>query len=119
MPFLAGLAFLAELLLLLGAGVAGWSVGGSTPVSVGLAVALPLLVVLVWAKWCAPRSLTRLRRAARLTLKTVLFTGVFLMLLPAEPRPGAAYLGLVMWLLFLISMPADRDPVAEAPGLPD
>jgi hypothetical protein len=111
---LLAIAFLAEIAMLAGLFWAGWSLGSGTLTSWVLGFLLAGAVSVVWGWWCAPRARTRLRNPRRGVLKTVLFVGTFVLLLAFAPRPEGAVFGLGMLLLFVISLPADRD-AEEAP----
>lgn len=107
---LLGVAFLAELCMLFGLAWAGWSMGAKSLVSVALMVLLPSAVAVVWGLWLAPRATHRLRTPARWTVKVALFAGTFLLLVTFGPIPAAGIFAVVMLLLFLVSLPADRTP---------
>ena len=49
-------AFFVELGVLALIAVAGWQLGGSTPVRLALAVVLPGLAVVLWGAFAAPRA---------------------------------------------------------------
>jgi len=102
-------AFLAEIALLAGLGVLGWSLGGRTATSLALVVVLPVAVAVVWGRWCAPRAATRLPAPRRWALKAVLFTVTLGLLVGYGPRPGGVLIGMAAWLGFLVSLPGDRD----------
>ena len=102
-------AFVAELFLLVGLVVGGWQLSGTTAVSLLLAVLLPTAAAVVWGVWCAPRSAHRLPRLRRWAVKVTLFAAALLVVLNAEPQPGWGVFGVGMWLLFVVSLPADRD----------
>jgi hypothetical protein len=101
-------AFVAELLMIGGLAVAGWSLGHGWVISLVVAVLLPLVAAAVWGLWCAPRAVHRLSRLPRWAVKVALFSGTLLLMLAADPRPLVAAAGLLMWLAFLVSLPADR-----------
>lgn len=111
---LLAIAFLAEMMMLGGLGWAGWSMGPNAAVSVTMMVLLPVSVAVVWGVWCAPKAALRLRTPARWAVKTTLFAGTFLLLLVSAPMPGPALFGLVMWLLFVVSLPADRSSLRRS-----
>lgn len=67
------LAFGCELALLAALAVAGWLGAESTPARLALAIALPGLVVAMWAVWMAPRSPRRLARGPRVAVQVLLF----------------------------------------------
>lgn len=72
--------FLAELALLAVLAVAGARLGGSTVVTVLLAVGLPLVVTGIWAALLAPSSTRRLGYPIRLVLKVDVFTAAAVLL---------------------------------------
>lgn len=109
---LLGIAFLAELCLLFGVAWAGWSMGTNRLASVALMLLLPVLVAAIWGVWLAPNAERRSRTPARWTVKVTLFAAAFVLVLTYSPGVGAAIFASVMWLLFLISLPADRDASA-------
>jgi hypothetical protein len=105
---LAILAFVAEVLMLIGLAIVGWHLADVTVLSVVLAVALPVAAAAVWGLWCAPRARWRLPTPGRWAVKTALATATFVLLLVVVPGDAATGLGIGMWLLFLVSLPADR-----------
>lgn len=73
----AVLAFLTELALVGLAAVAGWRLGSPPWTSILLAVALPAVVVALWARWFAPLSAHRVRgRGRRLAGQVVVILAV-------------------------------------------
>lgn len=105
---LAVLAFVAELALVAAVAYAGWHLVSPWPLSLLLAAALSAALVAVWGRWCAPRAAHRLPRRHRWVVKATLFAVALLLLLDAGPHPQAAFCGVAMWLLFVVSLPADR-----------
>ncbi len=105
---LLALAFLAEVAMLVGLAWAGWSMTDSTFVSWVLAILLPSAVAVVWGTWLSPKAPHRLPTAYRWAAKLTLFSATLLLLLRFGPQPEAAVLGVLMWLAFLVSLPADR-----------
>jgi len=67
------LAFGCELAMLASLAVAGWLGADAPPARIGLAVAMPGLVVAIWAVWMAPTSPRRLPNPARLGAQAALF----------------------------------------------
>jgi hypothetical protein len=85
------LAFVCELFMVALLVFAGASLGSSL-VSIALAVVLPVLAVLIWARWLAPTSRHRLRDPARFVAQVVLFVAVgALVALAGKPTWGAAF----------------------------
>jgi hypothetical protein len=67
------LAFILELCMLAALGYWGFNASDSTVLRLLLGFGVPLVVILIWARWLAPRSATRLKGAAYLGLKTLIF----------------------------------------------
>jgi hypothetical protein len=86
--------FLAELVLFAVLAVAGARLGGSFPIRIMLAIALPVAVTAVWGTWLAPRAGHRLAWAPGFALKLVLVTGAAA-LLAASRAPMWA---IMFWL---------------------
>ena len=105
---LLGLAFLAEVAMLLGLAWAGWSMSDSTLRSWLLAIVLPSLAAAVWGTWLSPKAPRRLPTLHRWAVKVTLFSATLLLLLGFGPRPEAGVFAVLMWLAFLVSLPADR-----------
>ena len=98
--------FFAELGMLACLGVGGWQLGGFLLTSVALGVALPVLAAATWARWTAPRASHRLRDPARLGVEVVLLVAAVLAVLPADPSPAMAVVGLAVGAAFLASIPS-------------
>ena len=78
------LAFLLELAMLAAFAYAGWQITPLTLVRIVLAVGLPLLAIVLWALWAAPRAgKTKLKQPWRSVFQIAIF--------------GAAAIGL--WLV--------------------
>ena len=69
-------AFFVELGVLVLIGVAGWQLGGSTPVRVALAVVLPGLAAVLWGAFAAPRARFQVGSLRLATKVLVLGAGV-------------------------------------------
>lgn len=104
---LAVLGFVAELGMLVGLAVAGWHLPDHLALSLLLAVLLPVAAAIVWGLWCAPRATHRLDRLPRWAVKVTLFSVSFVLLLGTHSLPWA-FFGLGTWLLFVVTLPADR-----------
>jgi hypothetical protein len=100
------LAFGCELALVALAAVTGWRLGPAAAWSLLLAVALPLVVVLVWGRWSAPRSAHRLGRPARFAVQLTLFVVVAAL---------AALVGLAAWGVVLAVLAALAFGLAKEP----
>jgi hypothetical protein len=106
--------FLAELGLLACLGVGGWQLGDSAIGSAVLALVLPLLAATVWGRWVAPRASRRLRDPGRLGVEVTLFAVALVLSLAASP--AMAVVGLVVWVAFLVSIPARKHEPAPSEG---
>lgn len=95
----ASLAFLLELALLVAGVAIGLLLPASLPVRIGVAVLLPVLVVLVWARWMAPRASRHLSPSGRLLLQTGLF---------AIAVVGLTAVGQVGWAVVFAALVAVR-----------
>ena len=74
-------------------------------------IAVPLVVILVWSLWLAPRAKRRLGTAGQIVLELVLFGGAAAALWSVDA--GAVGLaGLAIWLV-------DRVAIMALGGLPD
>jgi hypothetical protein len=72
-PGFGVVVFLVELVLLAVLAWSGARLGSrSLPLAILLALVLPGLAALVWARWLAPRAMRRLGHAARLIMKLAL-----------------------------------------------
>jgi hypothetical protein len=85
--------FLLELAAVAALAYAGASLGSGVGAIV-LAIVLPVVAVVVWGRWCAPRSPHRLGTPARIPLELAVFVAAGVLLLVA---------GAVLWgNLFLV-----------------
>jgi hypothetical protein len=116
--FVATVAFLSELAMLVTLGVAGWHVGGGGLISVAMTALGPALAVLIWSVWVAPTAARRLADPARLILQVLLFvaTGV-LAALAGRPVLGAV-VAVVGVAAFAAARAVDdtRDPAGRHNG---
>ena len=108
MPVLLLLRFLAELGLLAALSWGGWALGGGAPLSIVLAVLLPLAAAAVWGRWVAPRAGHRLSDPARVLVELALFGAGIGLVLGADPKPAAPSFGIGLGVAYLLSMPARR-----------
>src|SRR5258707_14085376 len=68
-----GIAFLLELCMLGALAYWGFQVTDSVPLKVLLGIGVPVVVIVIWARFMAPNSTTRLTGTAYLLVKLVLF----------------------------------------------
>lgn len=92
------LSFLLELLPLPLLVWWGFSLRARLGIRVLAGLGLPLLCVLVWGRWCAPRSATRLPRFP-LMLVELLLMGTAPLLLFVMNEPSAAWIILTLLLV--------------------
>ncbi|MGZ3584009.1 MAG: YrdB family protein [Ktedonobacterales bacterium] len=67
------LAFLLELCALAALGYWGFHVGSGTLAKVGLGIGVPLLIVVVWGLFIAPRATVKVPDPVNLVLRLVVF----------------------------------------------
>jgi hypothetical protein len=89
------LKFLLELCAIAALGYAGARLFDG-PASVVAAVLLPVVAIVVWGRWCAPRSDHRLPAPARIPLELGVFACAVLGLALAGPLVLAIVLGALM-----------------------
>jgi len=70
-----GLRFLLELCALAALGYGGWRVPGPVWLRVLLAIALPLLAAVLWARWVAPKASHPIPDPQRLIPEWIVFGG--------------------------------------------
>ena len=78
-----GLAFLLELVMLAAYGYWGFQVGDNTLVHILLGIGVPVVVIILWSLFEAPRALRPLPQPWHSILKVVLFGGSVLALVAA------------------------------------
>jgi hypothetical protein len=74
------ISFFIELAMLVALGIAGYHLGNDKWVQIIFAIALPLIAVVIWGIWAAPKSIRRLPPPSLSILKLTLFsvTGILL-----------------------------------------
>lgn len=106
---LAVVRLLAEIGLLVALGYAGWRLGGgSVPLSLLLAAALPGLAASAWGRWVAPRSSRRLADPARFAVEVTLFALAAALLTGVGPVPATGVASVVLWVAYLASAGVGR-----------
>ncbi len=95
-----GLSFLLELLMLAAFGYWGFQTGTSTLIRVVLGIGTPLLAIIIWGIYNAPRSARRLARNPRLLLELFMFS-LAALALAAAGQPAAA---LIFAIFILINL---------------
>lgn len=76
---------------------------GSGVVAIVLAIVAPLLAILVWGRWAAPRSEERLALRARLPFELTVFALAALALLRFSAAAAIAFAGIVVGNAVLLS----------------
>jgi hypothetical protein len=72
-PVAQAVAFLLELVLVAAFADWGFSVDASAAVQVVLGIGLPVLLIVIWGIWLAPRAERRLIPSTRIAAKATLF----------------------------------------------
>jgi hypothetical protein len=93
------LAFLLELAVLAALGYWGLSTGVGTLARIGLGIGIPVVAVVVWALFGAPRSARRLQGVGLLILR-VIFFGSAVVALVAASQP---LLGILFALICVVN----------------
>jgi hypothetical protein len=93
-----GLAFLLELVMLAAYGYWGFQVGDSTLIHILLGIGVPVLVIILWGLFEAPRAFRPLPQPWHSILKVVLFGGSVLALFAA----GQLALALIFAVVLII-----------------
>jgi hypothetical protein len=94
-----GIRFLLELCALAALGYWGWQAGGSTAVSVVLAVAAPLAAALLWGCFVAPKRRYEVSKPVKLGVELLVFAAAVTGLVAA----GAWILGLALGLVYAVN----------------
>ena len=68
-----GVAFLLELCMLAALAYWGFQTGGNLPLNIVLGIGAPLLAIVVWSQFMAPRAAKRLTGWPYLVLKSIIF----------------------------------------------
>ena len=93
------LAFLLELAALVAFGYWGFNASDSTVVKLLLGIGVPVLAIVLWGIFAAPRSARRLRGSAYHVFATIFFALAVLALFAA----GSATLGIALALIYAIN----------------
>ena len=84
-------AFLLELCLLTALAYCGFHLSFNKPVQIGLALALPVLAIMLWGRFAAPKAQKRLRYPYLSLFKFLLFAiSVVLLFMVGKHRLGIA-----------------------------
>jgi hypothetical protein len=97
----ATLAFVLELGVLAALGYWGWTLGPGLLARIGLLIGLPLLAILVWGMWGAPRSKWQLQGLWFLLLRIVFFSSAVVALTNASQYTMGVIFALLT-VLFLV-----------------
>lgn len=91
-------AFLIELVMLVALSMAGYQLATTTFLKYSLAIGLPVVAILLWAKWAAPRSKSRLPFPWLSVFKLILFSITALLLFYSGHVKGAIIFGSIAYL---------------------
>ena len=94
----AALAFVLELGVLVALGYWGFTAGSDMLIRIGLGIGLPLLAILVWSMWGAPKSKWQLQGLWFLLLRIVFFSSA----VAALSFAGQYTLGVIFALLTVL-----------------
>lgn len=94
-----GLALLLELVVIVALGYFGFVVEASWPGKIGLGIGLPVVAIVIWALFGAPRSRRRLKGFPFLLLQIIWFGSAAVALYFA----GQPILALIFALLFVLN----------------
>jgi hypothetical protein len=95
-----GLAFFLELAMLVAFGYWGFQTSDSTLVKILFGIGVPVVVIVIWGLFLAPRSTRRLRDPWLPLLKIVLFGAASLALISA----GQPTWGLILGVIALVNI---------------
>jgi hypothetical protein len=109
-----GLAFLLELCMLAALGYWGFQMGGSLPLQLLLGIGAPLVAILVWARFMAPRSGTRLTGSRYLLLKLIIFAVAALALAAAGQMTLAIIFAIVAVINQVLSIIWKQETLPQA-----
>jgi hypothetical protein len=100
-----GLRFLLELAALAAVAWSGWQAGGSVAASLALAIALPIVVAVVWGAFVSPRARFDVPRPVWYGLQVVIFGAASLALASAwAPAAGIVFALVVAANLALLAI---------------
>ena len=91
-------AFFIELIMLVALSMSGYHLATTAFLKYSLAIGLPAVTILLWAKWAAPRSKSRLPFPWLSVFKLILFSITALLLFYSGHVKGAILFGSVAYL---------------------
>jgi hypothetical protein len=103
-------SFLLELMALAIFGVWGFTIGESTLIKILLGVGAPVLMIVFWAIFMAPRSVRRLQDPWHVLFEIVIFGAAGLALLSIGRSDLAFVWGVIVALNILLSFPLKQRP---------
>lgn len=104
------LSFLLELVALVIFGAWGFTIGESTLIKILLGIGTPLLMIVFWGVYMAPKSARRLQDPWHLLFEIVIFGATGLALLSIERTDLAIVWGIVVVVNLLLSFPLKQRP---------
>src|SRR3954451_13717807 len=98
-----GLAFVLELVMIAALGYWGFQASDNILIRLLLGIGAPLIAILIWAKYNAPKSATRLQGWRRTVLELAIFA-VAAVALVAAGQPGLAVAFMVIVIINQVLM---------------
>jgi hypothetical protein len=102
----APLAFLLELAMLAAYGYWGFHVGHAFALQLALGIGVPVVIVVIWAKWLAPRATKRLKMPWLVLVKAVLFGLAAYALYLSDQRGASMWFTLAIGAHLLLMLPS-------------
>jgi hypothetical protein len=97
-------AFFIELIMLVALSVSGYQLATTAFLKYSLAIGLPMITILLWAKWAAPRSKSRLPFPWLSVFKLILFSISALLLFYSGHVKGAIIFASVAYVNELLAV---------------
>jgi hypothetical protein len=107
-----GVTFLLELCMLAALAYWGFQTSENLPVRIVLGIGAPVLAVVIWGRFLAPRSTIRLTGLAYLALKFILF-GLAALALAAAGQPTLALIFVVVAVINQVLLLVWKQETAE------
>lgn len=112
------LAFVLELAALASLGFWGASVGPNLVAKLALGIGAPLILIVIWALFCAPKARVKLPLVPLVALRTVLLLAAAAAVLAAGWNTGWVIAAIVFALVILLNAAVtlmDRDALVQRP----
>jgi Protein of unknown function (DUF2568) len=115
-PINLGIAFLLELCMLAALAYWGFQTGSSLFLKIVLGIGAPVLAVVIWARFMAPKSQTRLTGSSYLVLKLILFGAAAMALAAAGQTTLAIIFAVVAVINQILLMVWQQETLADNPA---